>query len=55
MAELEVLVEIEVYIPPKKVRALNGRLVHKGRAKFETAFGDELIKVPAKKEGQPPT
>lgn len=42
---LDTWVEIDVYFPPKKTRPLMGKLVKGGRAKFQTAFADELIKM----------
>ncbi|MDO8637809.1 MAG: hypothetical protein Q7R34_16505 [Dehalococcoidia bacterium] len=42
---LDVWVEADVYFPPKKTRPLVGKLVKRGRAKFQTAFGDDLVEM----------
>lgn len=42
---LDVWVEADVYFPPKKTRPLIGKLVKRGRAKFQTAFGGDLVEM----------
>ena len=40
--EPETWVEVDVFIPPKSTKALRGIMADRNRAKFETAFADEL-------------
>ena len=35
-------VPVDVCFPPKKTRPLIGKLIKRGRAKFKTAFANEL-------------
>ena len=42
---LDAWVEIDVYFPPKSTRPLIGKLVKRGRAKFSTAFIDDLVEM----------
>lgn len=42
---LDVWLEADVYFPPKKTRPLIGKLIKRGRAKFETAFANELVEM----------